>query len=111
LTVVFSFIVLRSGARKSDYLKKKERLYISAMLFILFIIVNLGIFIIWSRPSYPAIEGLQSRYLIPLTIPLVLCLLPIYKKIQNVPKFFYVICIASVIFVQSSAAIYTLKIY
>lgn len=75
-----TFTRLRGNSDSGDYLSGYTRVYVLLVVFAIFMLINVLIFISWSRISFPVIEGIQSRYFIPALIPLIFVFLPIHRR-------------------------------
>jgi uncharacterized membrane protein len=98
------FVALRKDSIKTDYLKLSNRLYALIFAAVLFLGVNAIIFVTWSRIKVPIIEGIQSRYFIPLAPLLILIFLPIHKNKSTLSKTFYY-CVPLVLIVIQLATL------
>ncbi len=74
------FTVFIHGAKATEFISRLGRLSVFGLVVALCLLVDAALFITWSSPDLPYIDGLQSRYFIPAVIPLLLCLLPLRKK-------------------------------
>jgi uncharacterized membrane protein len=94
------FVALRNNAKRSDFLSTKSRAYVICLVAVIFLAINALIFITWSRIKLPVIEGIQSRYFIPLAPLLLFVFLPILKKETALPRSFYMYVPALLITIQ-----------
>jgi uncharacterized membrane protein len=101
--VVFS--VLRASSKTKDYLGKLKQSYCFLIALVIFVLINVLIFISWSRISFPVIEGIQSRYFIPDTFPLLFFILPILKKDIKLTNTFYVLFPACLVLIQLAGVV------
>ncbi len=102
------FVKLREGAVKREYLSIAKRGYIFGITLVLFMAVNAAVFVSWSREKVQIIEGIQSRYFIPISLLAVFFMIPIYRsnvKLSNTFFYFYVLAIA-IIQLSAILAIY-----
>lgn len=99
-----TFASLRSS-RREEYLEALKRRYSLLLVVGLFLFINVIIFVSWSRINRPVIQGIQSRYFIPILPPLILALLPIYNNKQNLSKKFYIIVPVALVFIQLAAVL------
>jgi len=97
------FMALRSGAKIKEYLSVKIKLLSLGIAILLFVAVNVLVFISWSQISFPGIDGIQSRYFIPVLLPFIFCLLPLYKKDISLSRTFYISVPVSLIIIQLAA--------
>jgi uncharacterized membrane protein len=94
---------IRNGANNEDYLSKAKRWYSFGLAVMLFLAINAAVYVSWSREKVQIIEGIQSRYFIPLSLLAVFFLLPVYKKKANLTNNFYYFFSFSVVIIQLAA--------
>ena len=99
------FIYIRQKNKHEYYLEKYRRYYSLLLVLVLFLAINALIFISWSPISAPLIEGIQARYFIPITMPLLFFLLPIYKKDIKLTRTFYATVPLCLVLIQLAAVL------
>jgi uncharacterized membrane protein len=53
---------------------KKQRLWVIAVCIGVFLLVQLSMYLTWTKPGAEIIEGVQGRYFLPITVPMLLAL-------------------------------------
>jgi uncharacterized membrane protein len=101
-------VKLRDNAKKSDYLIPSRQWFTTAVATCLFLAINAIIFISWSRIKIPIIEGIQSRYFIPILPLLIFILLPVYKRAGTFAKtsYYFIPVLLLLIQLATLAAVY-----
>ena len=103
------FTALVYGAKSIEFVSRRARLFIFCLLTLLFLLINASLFITWSPANLPYIDGLQSRYFIPVLIALILCLLPLRKKTIIISRTFLILVPLCLVLIHLSAAVSVYK--
>ena len=89
---------------------KKFKIIMSILLVTIWCLIWTALYLSWTPVASPRISGVQSRYFIPLLLPLLMILIPNGKKIEEKKNFYY-LYISPIVILSYSLLFILIRLY